>query len=147
MRILVTGSRSWDDAGTIRAALDAVAFGAEQAGYMRLVIVHGACPTGADAIADMWVRTWPVAELSVTAERHPALWQREGRAAGILRNQRMVNTRPDLVLAFIRDDSPGATHCAECASEAGIPMRVWHYGEQGVVALGGLADSQEVGQP
>lgn len=137
MRVLLTGSRNWDDARTIRAALDAVAFGAEGAGYDRLIVIHGACPNGADAIADMWVRSWPLGELTVTAERHPANWQQKGRRAGIVRNEAMVKAGADLCLAFIRDDSPGATHCAERAGEAGIPLRVWHYGQEGVVAIGG----------
>lgn len=136
MRVLVTGSRTWDDAATIRAALDAVAFGASGAGYTRLVVVHG-CANGADELADIWVRTWPIGELHVTAERHPALWQIHGKRAGILRNDEMVRAGADLCLAFIRDGSPGATHCAERAGEAGIPLRVFHYGEPGVVAIGG----------
>lgn len=137
MRVLVTGSRRWDDATTIRAALDAVAFAAATGGYTRLVVVHGACPNGADELADIWVRTWPVGDLAVTAERHPALWNVHGRKAGIVRNNEMVAAGADLCLAFIRDGSPGATHCAERAGEAGIPLRVWHYGEPGVVAIGG----------
>jgi hypothetical protein len=135
MRVLVTGSRTWDDARTVRAALDAVAFGAAGAGYDRLTVVHGACPNGADELADIWVRTWPVGGLEVAAERHPARWQQHGRQAGILRNEAMVKAGADLALAFIRDDSPGATHCAERAGEAGIPLRVWHYGQEGVFAL------------
>jgi hypothetical protein len=134
VRVLVTGSRTWDDATTLRAALDAVAFGATEAGYRRLVVVHGACPSGADELADIWVR-WHVGDLHVTAERHPALWHIHGKRAGIVRNNEMVAAGADLTLAFIRDGSPGATHCAEQASNAGIPMRVWHYGEQGVVAI------------
>jgi hypothetical protein len=33
----------------------------------------------------------------------------------------MVNTRPDLCVAFIVDQSPGASGCARLAEEAGIP--------------------------
>lgn len=134
-RCLVTGSRTWDDEATVNRALDAVAFGAESAGYERLVVVHGAA-RGADSIADRWVREWPVAELTVTAERCPANWRDHGRRAGIVRNLEMLRSGPDVVLAFIRDDSAGATHCAELAGEAGIPLRVFHYGQPGVFALG-----------
>lgn len=130
MKVLVTGSRSWDDEQTIREALDAVASSAEAAGYPRIVVVHGACPKGADAIADAWVRAHPTA----TAERHPAMWNRHGKIAGRARNREMVKAGADLVLAFIRDDSPGATHCAEVAVEAGLILRVWRYGEPGVYA-------------
>jgi hypothetical protein len=135
MRILVTGSRTFDDALTIRQALDAVAFGAIGGRYQRLVVVHGAAPRGADAIADMWVRSWTVDELHVTAERHPALWNEHGKRAGMVRNATMVHSGADLVLAFIRDDSPGATHCAELAGEAGLPLQIFRYGEPGVVSI------------
>lgn len=130
MKVLVTGSRSWDDEQTIREALDAVASSAEAAGFERLIVVHGACPTGADAIADRWVRDHPTA----TAERHPANWQVHGKRAGMLRNRAMVKSGVDLCLAFIRDGSPGATNCAETAGEAGVHLRVWHYGQPGVYA-------------
>lgn len=136
MRVLITGSRSWDDEQTIREALDAVASSAEAAGYPQIVVVHGACPNGADAIADRWVCDHPTA----TAERHPANWHKHGRRAGMLRNREMVKAGSDLVLAFIRDDSPGATQCAELAIDAGLILRVWRYGQPGVWA----SDSREV---
>lgn len=134
MRVLVTGSRRFDDAAMIRTALDAVALGAAQAGVPLLTVVHGACQSGADAIADHWVR-YHDGEPLVTAERHPALWRSYGKRAGMVRNELMIAAGADLVLAFIRDDSPGATHCAELASDRGIPLRVWRYGEEGVTSM------------
>jgi hypothetical protein len=133
MRLLVTGSRSFDDAQTIWTALDAVAAGLIEARDPLLTVVHGTA-RGADDLADRWVRTY-TGELQVTAERHPALWQRYGKRAGRVRNELMIASGADLVLAFIRDDSPGATHCAELASDAGIPLRVWVYGQPGVTSM------------
>jgi hypothetical protein len=134
MRVLVSGSRTWDDAKTIRLALEAVATGAIEAAVPLVTVVHGACPRGADEIADQWVR-WYRGKTLVIAERHPALWTKYGKRAGIVRNEIMVSRGADLCLAFIRDDSPGATHCAELASDAGIPLRVWRYGEPGVTSM------------
>lgn len=134
MRVLLTGSRSWDDAKTIRQALDALAEGLAQGGVPVLTIVHGACPNGADELADQWAR-YHRGEPFVTAERHPALWRKYGKRAGMVRNELMVSKGADLCLAFIRDNSPGATHCAELASDAGIPLRVWHLGEPGVTSM------------
>lgn len=56
-RVLVTGSRTWDDKDFIWNMLDVLL-----AELRNVVIVHGACPKGADAIAQGWVRhhlaTW-----------------------------------------------------------------------------------------
>lgn len=134
MRVIVTGSRSWDDAKTIREALEAVALGLREAGISLMTVVHGACPNGADEIADQWVR-YHQGDPLATAERHPALWQKYGKRAGMVRNEQMIALGASLVLAFIRDDSPGATHCAELASDRGIPLRVWRYGEPGVTSM------------
>jgi len=82
----------------------------------RLVLVHGACHWGADVLADRWAR-----RRGVAVERWPADWARLGRRAGMLRNAGMVASRPDRCVAFIRDRSPGASHCAAIAAAAGIP--------------------------
>ena len=112
-RVLVTGSRSWVDARAIHRALEAC-----QASYGgRLVIVHGACPRGADEIAARWC-----ARHGVRQERHPADWATLGRRAGMARNAAMVDSNPALVLAFIQDGSPGASHCAAYATAHGVPV-------------------------
>ncbi len=109
-RVLVTGSRTWRKLSVIVAALDELL-----AEHPDMVLVHGACPKGADLMADAWA-----ARRGVEAERHPADWDTRPRRAGFLRNQAMVDTRPDVCLAFIADGSRGATHCATAAEVAGI---------------------------
>lgn len=111
-RLLVTGSRSWTDPDTVRGALsDAWERGAR-------TLVSGACPVGADALAE---QCWQ--EMGGEVERHPADWRRHGRAAGFRRNADMVNTGADLCAAFIDNGSRGATHTADLAEQAGIPTR------------------------
>lgn len=117
MRILVTGSRDWDDQVVIVEALWQAAMGASAKGEVP-TLVHGACPTGADHIADMvWsTNQWPV-------ERHPADWEQFGKRAGFLRNKEMVDLGADVCLAFIKNDSKGASMTARLAEEAGIPTK------------------------
>jgi len=123
-RVLVTGSRTWTDTDAFATVLDALHAVAGPA----LVVVHGACPTGADAIAARWA-----AQHAVPVEAHPADWT-TGRSAGPVRNAAMVATRPDLCVAFIAGDSPGATGCANLADAANIPTRRYWRGAVQVAA-------------
>jgi hypothetical protein len=111
VRVLVTGSRTWDDS---RAVFDALA----ACNYGRVTLVHGACPRGADAMAAAAARA-----LGWEIEPHPADWERHGKSAGFRRNAEMAALGADVCLAFIRDGSRGATHCAGLAEKAGIPVR------------------------
>lgn len=125
MRVLVTGSRSWDRQDVIEACLDIIAAEAAAEGVERLVVVHG-CAQGADMFADRWTRR-PGHPLEVRAERHPADWTK-GKGAGHARNRRMIQAGADVCLAFIRDASSGATRCAEWAERAGIHVERLEYG-------------------
>ncbi|CAM5391929.1 hypothetical protein STENM36S_06338 [Streptomyces tendae] len=138
-RVLVTGSRDWVTPETVWAALNDVRTEALLAGRP-LVVVHGACPTGADLHAAQWADIAGQFSRQVTAEDHPAQghptqdfgpWP----AAGPRRNAYMVNLGADVALAFIgpctsprcRKPRPhpshGASNCADLAESAGIPVR------------------------
>lgn len=125
-RVLVTGSRTWDDIPALRHALNQVLTKLPTPATP-VVIVHGDCPRGADRQTSDWVREVQGGPLwTVTEEKHPANWRPGGafdRGAGFQRNKQMVNLGADLVLAFIRDSSRGASHTADLAEQAGIPVR------------------------
>jgi len=112
-RVLVTGSRDWLDIHLVRNELAKLI---EPNNH--LTVVHGACPTGVDAVADLWAQ-----QNAFINERHPADWKRHKGSAGYRRNAEMVALGADLCLAFIRNGSKGATHTADLAEKAGIPVR------------------------
>jgi hypothetical protein len=117
-RILITGSREWTDRDTISQAL--ADLWREWGQPTDAILVHGACPSGADLIAhEIWTaRGYPV-------ETHPADWKAYGRAAGPKRNKDMVVLGADMCLAFVRGGSRGAAGCVRLAEKAGIPVRRW----------------------
>lgn len=130
MRILITGSRTWDlyesvSSRITEAILDWVQThpGLEKGPIDWVSIVHGNCPRGADAIAD----NFATQILRCTVERFDADWKNFGKSAGFRRNARMVNTAPDICLAFIRDKSAGSTGCRNLAKKAGIPTETFLY--------------------
>jgi len=108
--VLVTGSRTWTDTNTIRRALASVW------GDGAAVLVSGACPRGADRLAEACWTRW-----GGHVEHHRADWARHGRGAGYRRNTAMVAAGASVCLAFIRAGSPGASHTAALAEAAGIP--------------------------
>lgn len=120
-RVLVTGSRDWGDQDAIVGALRQIRRDIEG---RPIVVVHGDCPTGADAIASYLVKR-AAPTFGLTEEPHRAEdfgpWPR----CGPIRNRHMVTLGADICLAFIKDGSRGATHCAELAERAGIPVKRW----------------------
>ena len=112
-RLLVTGSRIWHDIPAIEQAL-AVILDRHPEGVL---LVHGACPRGADVIAAAYAAGTP----GYRIEAHPADWHRYGRAAGYRRNADMIALGADGCAAFIRDGSPGSTSTVRLARAAGGP--------------------------
>ena len=118
MRILVTGSRDWPSEPLIQQAL--MNWWLENDQPYDVTLVSGACPTGADAMAERVALTqgW-------TVELHPANWDRYGKRAGFVRNEQMVESKPDVCLAFIYNKSKGATMTDLMARGHDVPTRTW----------------------
>jgi YspA, cpYpsA-related SLOG family len=116
MRILVTGSREYRGNEVLRElSLLAMEHGPEN-----LTVVHGACRSGADALARLAARA-----LGIREEPHPADWKQHNRAAGPVRNAQMVSLGAGLCLAFYQPGAGnrGTEGCARLAEDAGIPVR------------------------
>lgn len=113
MRILICGGRFYNEEHMIR---DRVVY----LDPAHDVVIHGGCRSGADAIADKWARFY-----GLEVEVYLADWDSHGRAAGPIRNQRMLDEgKPDLVLAFWDGVSPGTKDMIKRAHAAGVPVEI-----------------------
>jgi hypothetical protein len=124
-RVLVTGSREFDDFEVIDDALYRVWYdnvGPENKDD-KLVIIEGAA-AGADRLAGQSAKGNP--DVCVL-EEYPALWELHGKAAGPIRNQQMLDTGADLVLAFYKKGAGnvGTQNMVDKALKAGV--QVWKY--------------------
>lgn len=114
-RLLVTGSRDWTDETLLRSRLT---FFADLLDIW--AVVHGACPIGADAMADQVAR-----DLGLEVYRFPADWVTKMRKAGPERNQVMVDNGAVLCLAFPLPGSKGTWDCIRRAQAAGIDTLIY----------------------
>jgi hypothetical protein len=109
-RVLVCGGRDYDD----RRSLDMVLNAAHSANPI-VCLIHGAA-RGADTLAADWALAH-----DVLCNAYPADWDRDGKAAGPIRNRRMLeNGKPHIVIAF-----PGGRGTADMikqATKAGVPV-------------------------
>lgn len=130
MRLLVTGSRDWSGVyGTARIeqVLNIILALTEVLG-VKLTVVHGDCPSGADQIVDRWARRRD--SEGVVIEAHPADWSRFQRSAGPIRNQEMVDRGADLCIGFVKGNSLGTRHCLSLARNAKIPTFTINWEEE-----------------
>ena len=103
-RFAVTGGRTYGNRQAVHIALGHVPLSA--------VLVHGAAP-GADTLA---ATLWE--SFGGKTEAHPADWDRHGKAAGPLRNQEMVDSGIDLLIAF--EGGRGTADMCRRAVAAGV---------------------------
>lgn len=104
MRVLVCGGRDFDDISALYDALDRI-----HARTPITCIVEGGA-NGADYLASRWSAARDIRD----HVRFRADWPIHGKAAGPLRNQRMLDEgKPDLVVAF-----PGGKGTADMVRRA-----------------------------
>ena len=110
MKVVVCGSREWDEPLAIKHRLHKLPRGT--------TIIHGAAH-GADTYAGLYARA-----MGFPVEEFPADRKTHGKRAGILRNLKMLDQKPDLVLAFQVNHSRGTQHTIDQAKRRGIPVEV-----------------------
>lgn len=109
MRVLVCGGRDYSDGDHIHNTLCDI----DAKRGPIYCIIHGAA-TGADHEGMIWAQMWADSGREIVHAPFAADWHRHGRAAGPLRNQRMIDVgKPDLVVAF-----PGGRGTADMVARA-----------------------------
>jgi hypothetical protein len=110
--VLICGDRRWTDWVTIWRFIEGLS--------QSTVILEGGC-SGADRIANRLAMA--LARPVITDE---AEWGKYGFAAGPIRNRKMLDRGPSLVVAFHNNinKSRGTKNCIEEARRRGIPVWV-----------------------
>lgn len=104
MKVIVTGGRNYADREKVAAALEAL--------EPEVIIQGGA--SGADLLAREWGDKNEVQSFTYFAE-----WEKHGKAAGPIRNHKMLEANQDaVVLAF--PGGSGTKHCKETAIGLGM---------------------------
>lgn len=117
MRVCFTGSRKWRKFGIIRNVLNQLV---AKYGKDNLVIIHGYAKEGADIAVNNLAYG-----LGLELDPYPAKWTELGKAAGVIRNQQMIDEgKPDLVIAFHMGTS-GTQDMIDRTLAAGIPLAIY----------------------
>lgn len=107
LRIIVTGGRDYNDRCMVEAVMRV---------YDPVEVWHGGA-SGADQLAAQWAETW-----LERIEEFKADWKAHGRAAGPMRNQRMIDAavqlRDKFGVRFIVAAFPGGRGTADCVKRA-----------------------------
>ncbi|KKL26495.1 hypothetical protein LCGC14_2394700 [marine sediment metagenome] len=113
MRVLVCGGREWNDPWPILRELTKFHDGT--------VVIHGAA-RGADKLAGVVAEGLGFEVIPVAAN-----WNKHHRAAGPIRNKKMLAMKPMIVLAFHEDisKSKGTKDMVIIARKAGIETKVF----------------------
>lgn len=112
MKVLVCGDRNWANKGVIKRRLFELP--------SNTIIIEGGCQ-GADLLARE-----VALEIGLEVVEFPAAWKKYGKSAGIMRNIKMANTKPNLIIAFHGDikSSKGTKHMVAEARKRGIEVEI-----------------------
>jgi hypothetical protein len=118
-RVIIAGSRKYDDYEALRGKCDTILSKKLADPNIQIVIVSGGA-TGADSLGERYA-----AERGLQIERHPADWDKYGKSAGPRRNAEMAAVA-DALIAFPKQGEPnkGTLNMIETAKAKGLLIRV-----------------------
>jgi len=85
----------------------------------QITVVLSGTARGADRLGERWA-----AEHKIPIERYPAQWNRDGRAAGYIRNQ-LMSEHAEALVVFWDGKSRGTMHMLNIAKDKGLKIKVF----------------------
>lgn len=125
MKVIVAGSRSFDDYGLLCEVMYQL-FAHRGPGtapdYQDLILISGTA-RGADRLGMRWAR-----DRHIPIYKYPADWDRHGPAAGPIRNREMA-ADGDVLVAFWDGESRGTKNMIHEAVREGLEVHVYQWQE------------------
>ena len=119
MKIVVAGCRTYENYEEAKLFLDECL--KEYKEKTTLIFLSGGCK-GADRLGERYAN-----EMNYEIVKYPALWQKYGKGAGVIRNQEMAKDC-DLVIVFWDGKSRGTASMIALAEKHNKPVmikRIW----------------------
>ena len=114
-RVIIAGCRDFDDYGMLCKHCDRIL--SQKVATHQIVIISGAA-RGADTLGERYAH-----ERGYAVEKYPADWNRDGKAAGPIRNAQMAKVA-DALIAFWDGNSRGTQNMIDLARLKPLPFRV-----------------------
>lgn len=124
IRIIVAGSRDFDDYSLLKLTLKEYINGLDIADLSQVVIISGAA-RGADTLGEYFAYDYQIA-----VRRFPAKWDELGKRAGWVRNAEMAKYAAEkhgVLFAFWDGKSRGTKNMIDLANRYGLEVHVVNY--------------------
>ena len=117
-RVIISGGRDFNDFELMKNKCDL--YLSQKRETHRIVVVSGTA-RGADSLGEHYARL-----RGFGLQRYPANWDRDGKAAGPIRNALMARNA-DALIAFFDGSSRGTANMIQSAKERGLPVKIVQY--------------------
>lgn len=112
LRVLVAGGRDFNDYEKVSMML----------GHLNIKSIVSGMARGADMMGVKYAN-----QNNLPVEEFYADWDKFGKSAGYKRNTKMLESKPDYIIAFWDGQSKGTAHCISEARALGLTVWVERY--------------------
>jgi hypothetical protein len=115
--VVITGGRDFRDKNFVWQQMDHYASELDIT-----AVVNGRAKTGVDQFVHEWCK-----DRGIPERPYPADWDTHGEAAGLIRNQEMIDSEPEIERCLVFDGGRGTTDMARRCRKAGIERVIINY--------------------